>query len=189
LEHRECHRKGDLFGLGFKIVEFEVAENEIEKEQTGANELDRMTPAVTEILLADIAIESFGKEVIDATRAVVFAPRDMPAAHFHSGKETAIIAAVPIPPRTPDLRECAVRASVQVFLDTLFPAPKVVRYSCRTTLRRELLTRISPLYLMKPSFLNLFMKKFTRGRVVPIISASISCDTLGSTFWGWSDPP
>ena len=32
---------------------------------------------------------------------------------------------------------------------------------------------------MKPSFLNLFMKKFTRERVVPTISASISCDILG----------
>jgi hypothetical protein len=38
------------------------------------------------------------------------------------------------------------------------------------------------LYSMKPSFLNLFMKKLTRDRVVPTISASISCDTLGSTF-------
>ena len=27
---------------------------------------------------------------------------------------------------------------------------------------------------MKPSFLNLFMKMLTRGRVVPIISASIA---------------
>jgi len=27
---------------------------------------------------------------------------------------------------------------------------------------------------MKPNFLNLFMKKLTRDRVVPIISASIS---------------
>ena len=45
------------------------------------------------------------------------------------------------------------------------------------------------LYLMKPSFLNLFMKKFTRGRVVPIISASISCDTLGSIFCGWGSLP
>src|ERR1700674_5958431 len=57
-----------------------------------------------------------------------------------------------------------------------------LNYSCRTTLRRELLTWISPLYWMKPSFLNLFMKKLTRDRVVPIISASISCDTLGITF-------
>ena len=31
-----------------------------------------------------------------------------------------------------------------------------------------------PLYLMKPSFRNLFMKKLTRDRVVPIISASVS---------------
>jgi hypothetical protein len=29
-------------------------------------------------------------------------------------------------------------------------------------------------YSMKPNFLNLFMKKLTRDRVVPIISASIS---------------
>jgi hypothetical protein len=54
--------------------------------------------------------------------------------------------------------------------------------SCRTTLRSELLTWILPLYWMKPSFLNLFMKKLTRDRVVPIIFASISCETLGSTF-------
>jgi len=31
-----------------------------------------------------------------------------------------------------------------------------------------------PLYLMKPSLRNLFMKKLTRGRVVPIISARVS---------------
>jgi hypothetical protein len=59
---------------------------------------------------------------------------------------------------------------------------KVGVYSCRTTLKRELLTWIPPLYWMKPRFLNLFMKKLTRGRVVPIISASIPCDTLGSTL-------
>jgi len=35
---------------------------------------------------------------------------------------------------------------------------------------------------MKPSFLNLFMKKFTRDRVVPIISANISWETSGAPF-------
>src|SRR5260370_39914646 len=35
---------------------------------------------------------------------------------------------------------------------------------------------------MKPSFLNLFMKKLPRVRVVPIISASVSRDTLGIIF-------
>jgi hypothetical protein len=54
-------------------------------------------------------------------------------------------------------------------------------YSCRTTLRSEVLIWSPPLYLMNPSFLNLFMKKFTRERVVPTISASISCDILGRT--------
>src|ERR1700722_12469344 len=48
------------------------------------------------------------------------------------------------------------------------------RYSCRTTLRREVFIYSPPLYLMKPIFLNLFMKKLTRERVVPIISASVS---------------
>jgi hypothetical protein len=50
--------------------------------------------------------------------------------------------------------------------------------SCRTTLRRELLICRPPLYLMKPSFLNLFIKKFTRDRVVPTISARVSWDML-----------
>jgi hypothetical protein len=40
---------------------------------------------------------------------------------------------------------------------------------------------ISPLYLMKAGFLSLFIKKLTRDRVVPIISASISYDTLRIT--------
>ena len=49
-----------------------------------------------------------------------------------------------------------------------------------TTLRSELLTFSSPLYSMNPSLRNLFMKKFTRDRVVPTISASVSCDTFGN---------
>jgi hypothetical protein len=36
--------------------------------------------------------------------------------------------------------------------------------------------------LDEAQFLNLFMKKLTRERVVPIISARVSCDTLGSIF-------
>jgi len=40
------------------------------------------------------------------------------------------------------------------------------------------------LYSMKPSLGNLFMKKFTRERVVPIISASNSCDSFGNTRCG-----
>ena len=41
-------------------------------------------------------------------------------------------------------------------------------------LRRELCTCSPPLYAMKPSLRNLFMKKLTRARVVPIILASVS---------------
>jgi len=50
-----------------------------------------------------------------------------------------------------------------------------------TTLSREWLIFKPPLYSMKPSFRNLFRKKLTRERVVPTISASVSCDTFGST--------
>jgi hypothetical protein len=39
-----------------------------------------------------------------------------------------------------------------------------------------------PSYLMKSSFLNLFMKKMTRERVVPIIAARVSRDILATTF-------
>ena len=49
-----------------------------------------------------------------------------------------------------------------------------VDQSCNTTLKSELLICRPPLYLTKPNFLNLFMKKFTRERVEPIVSASIS---------------
>ena len=52
--------------------------------------------------------------------------------------------------------------------------------SRKTTLRRELCTFKPPLYSMNPSFRNLFMKKFTRERVVPTISASVSWETRGN---------
>ena len=72
----------------------------------------------------------------------------------------------------------------------VFPkARAALAYSCSTTLRRELLISRPPLYSMSPSFLNLFMKKLTRERVVPIISASVSCDILGITLWGLSSLP
>jgi len=51
--------------------------------------------------------------------------------------------------------------------------------SCSTTVRRELFTLMSPLYSMNPSLRNLFMKKFTRERVVPTIRASSSCGIFG----------
>jgi hypothetical protein len=54
------------------------------------------------------------------------------------------------------------------------PYQVLTLYSCRTTVKRDGLILILPLYSMKPSFLNLFMNRFTRERVVPIISASIS---------------
>src|ERR1700719_3441471 len=77
------------------------------------------------------------------------------------------------------------RISRHLSEDAAFPyMARDLIQSCKTTLRRELFTWIEPLYWIKPSFLNLFMKKLTRDRVVPIISAYISCDTLGSTFLG-----
>jgi hypothetical protein len=38
--------------------------------------------------------------------------------------------------------------------------------------------------LDEPSFLNLFMKKFTRDGVVPTISDSVSCEILATTCRG-----
>jgi len=56
------------------------------------------------------------------------------------------------------------------------PEPRApsLRQSCSTTLNSELLILIPPLYSMNPNFRKRFMKKFTRERVVPIISASTS---------------
>ena len=56
----------------------------------------------------------------------------------------------------------------------LYSDSRIGAQSCRTTPSNELWTRSSPLYSMKPSFLNLFMKKLTRDRVVPTISARVS---------------
>jgi hypothetical protein len=55
-------------------------------------------------------------------------------------------------------------------------------YLRRALAKRDLLMCIPPFasrgpwYLIKPSFLNLFIKKLTRARVVPIIVARVSCD-------------
>lgn len=55
-------------------------------------------------------------------------------------------------------------------------------YLTRALAKRELLISIPPFasrrprYLMKPRILNLFMKKLTRDRVVPIIVARVPCD-------------
>ena len=57
-------------------------------------------------------------------------------------------------------------------------------YSCKTTVNNDLLTLILPLYSMKPSFLNLFMKKFTRERVVPTMLARVSWETFASIRTG-----
>src|SRR5258708_389523 len=38
--------EGDLLWFGFKIVEAEVRKYEIEQHETGADELERMTPAI-----------------------------------------------------------------------------------------------------------------------------------------------
>src|ERR1700682_3222836 len=55
-------------------------------------------------------------------------------------------------------------------------------YSSKTNVSKDLLILILRLwYSMKPSFLNLFMKKFTRERVVPIISDKVSWETIGSS--------
>lgn len=61
--------------------------------------------------------------------------------------------------------------------------------SCKITFRRDLCTRIRPLYSRKPSLRNRFMKKLTRDRVVPIISANVSCEILGINVSGSPGSP
>ena len=58
------------------------------------------------------------------------------------------------------------------------------RWSCRITLSSDLCTRMRPLYSINPSLRNRFMKKLTRERVVPIMSASVSCEILGISVSG-----
>ena len=62
--------------------------------------------------------------------------------------------------------------------------------SWRTMLNNAGFTLMPPLYSMKPSLRNLFMKKLTRPRVVPTISANASWDSFGTTRCGEpsSDP-
>jgi hypothetical protein len=57
----------------------------------------------------------------------------------------------------------------------LSASPLISSFSCKIMFNKELWTSISPpSYSTKPNCRNLFMKKLTRDRVVPIISASIS---------------
>ena len=85
--------------------------------------------------------------------------------------------------RPATLVRCVISAGDWLEFDTSAGADRshgAARVQSRsTTLRSELLILSSPLYSINPSFRNLFMKKFTRDRVVPTISASVSCDTFG----------
>jgi hypothetical protein len=62
--------------------------------------------------------------------------------------------------------------------------------SCKTTLRSDALIFMgcSAVYSMKPSRLNLFRKKLTRERVVPIMSARLACEIVGTIRMGVSIP-
>src|ERR1700677_870991 len=57
-------------------------------------------------------------------------------------------------------------------------------WSWSTTLSSDLFTRIRPLYSMKPSLRKRFIKRLTRERVVPIISARVSCVISGRSVCG-----
>ena len=72
------------------------------------------------------------------------------------------------------LWESAEHAEAYHTVNYLLFVKYVLPHSCRTTVRSDLLTLILPLYSMKPSFLNLFMKKFTRERVGPTMLARVS---------------
>ena len=54
------------------------------------------------------------------------------------------------------------------------PLVLIAGWSYKTTFNKELWTSSFPLYSINPNLRNLFMKKLTRDRVVPIISARVS---------------
>jgi hypothetical protein len=94
-------------------------------------------------------------------------------------------------PATPHLAGSPDRRRSRGGCLVVFTAPVIARdrnQSCRTIVSSELLTLRPPLYSMSPSLRNLFMKKFTRERVAPIISASVSWEIFGNVRVGLSWP-
>jgi hypothetical protein len=75
-----------------------------------------------------------------------------------------------------DGQQCVQNCSYRRIYSALIASSLVLisGLSCNTTFNKELWTSSFPLYSMKPNLRNLFMKKLTRDRVVPIISASVS---------------
>jgi hypothetical protein len=71
---------------------------------------------------------------------------------------------------------CAAGSRINLRHDLL----AAIAQSCSTILSSELFTLSPPLYSINPSLRNLFMKKFTRERVVLTISASVSWESFGS---------
>src|SRR5260370_37285387 len=67
--------------------------------------------------------------------------------------------------------------------------PATEAQSWRTTLSSALLTRKTPLYSINPNFRKRFIKKLTRERVVPTISARVSWLILGITVSGTPSLP
>ncbi len=63
---------------------------------------------------------------------------------------------------------------------TTWAAQFAAGQSCKTTLSSDGWTSRLPLQSMKPKLLNLFMKKVTRGRVVPTMSANVR-------YWHFAD--
>ena len=61
-----------------------------------------------------------------------------------------------------------------LYVEVLASLVLIVGWSYKTTFNKELWTSSFPLYSIKPNLRNLFMKKLTRDRVVPIISAIVS---------------
>src|ERR1700691_1769783 len=62
-------------------------------------------------------------------------------------------------------------------------------WSWNDKLSSDLFTRIRPLYSMKPSLRKRFIKRLTRERGVPIISARFSCVIAGRSVCGSDDLP
>src|SRR5579885_1851621 len=86
-------KKADLVLLCFEVFVLWVSDDEVEQQESGADELRRMAPSVAKIFALDQAIQGLGKKMVDATQIEVLAPSGMTASF-----DLASEALVPLPP-------------------------------------------------------------------------------------------
>ena len=63
-----------------------VGQNEVQEDQPGAHEIERVLFAVAEVVLLDLTVDASGKEVVDGTSAQVVADSGVPLLEKFLGK-------------------------------------------------------------------------------------------------------